>query len=70
MPIACVFLKKQLFLTLLIKKEVFFQGLFQYIYPNPKETADLGTFTAKILNEKLDILCTEVAAMRLEPTTI
>ena len=30
------------------------------MWPNPQETADLGTFTEEILNEKLHFLCIEI----------
>ena len=39
------------------KNEVFNSGFFQYMWPNPQETADWGTFTEEILNRKLLFLC-------------
>ena len=35
------------------------------MWPNPKETADLVTFTEEILNGKLHFLCCEIGLKRL-----
>ena len=37
------------------------------MWPNPQETVDLNTFTEKILNEKLDFLCSEISSTKLAP---
>ena len=44
------------------------QGFLQYMWPNPQETADLVTFTEKIINGKLHFRCSEMemALLQLE----
>ena len=39
-----------------MKNEVFHEGFLQQVSPYPQETADLVTFTAEILNGKLNFL--------------
>ena len=41
------------------QNEVFYSGFLQWMWPNPRETADLVTFTEKFLNGKLHFLCSD-----------
>ena len=42
------------------KNEVLHSGFFQFMWPNPRGTADLVTLTEEILNGKLHFLCSDV----------
>ena len=50
-------------MRLYTKNEVFPEGFFQQMWPNPQETADLVTFAEKILNGKLYFLYSDVRSM-------
>ena len=50
-------------MRLCTKNEVFPEGFFQQMWPNPQETADLVTFAEKILNGKLYFLYSDVRSM-------
>ena len=50
-------ISRQITLHKSTKNEVFHLGFLQYMWPNPRETADLVTFTEEIPNGKLHFLC-------------